>query len=248
MLKPWGESKVLAVPGDANKTYAFCADHFLKAYEEAIATKGNFFVALSGGSTPKKIFQMLTNSPYKEKIDWTKIHLFWGDERSVPPTNAESNYRMAMDAGFGKMPIPAKHIHRMVAESDVAKGALAYEAIIHGELQGKGFDYIMLGMGDDGHTASLFPNTKALEEKDRLVIENLVPQKETTRMTLTYRCINEASHIVIYVVGEGKQERLQEILELKQELYPIQKVGTSSHKALWIIDSAAFGSESKKEQ
>jgi 6-phosphogluconolactonase len=239
-IKPWDERREIAAPGTAEATHLFCVKHFIAAYEEAVADKGSFFVALSGGSTPKIVFNILTSPPYVSKIDWSKVHLFWGDERSVGATDPDSNFKMAMDAGFSSVAIPFFQIHRMEGEKDIEAGALAYEKIIRKELQGKGLDYLILGMGDDGHTASLFPGTKALEEKDRLVVANHVPQKDTYRMTFTFPYINAAKHIVIYVVGKKKHEKVKEIRALKENVYPIQRVGTKEHKALWIIDDEAL--------
>ena len=240
MLKPWDDRRDIAVPGDAKATYEFCLEHFLKAYNAAVEEKGSFFVALSGGSTPKNIFKLLTSPAHVEKVDWTKVHLFWSDERSVPPEDPDSNYKMAMDAGFSSLPIPPEQIHRMVAEKEIEKGAMQYEELLKKTLQGKGLDYLMLGMGDDGHTASLFPGTKALGETQKLVVANHVPQKKTDRMTFTFTCINQAKEIVIYVVGKNKQEKVQEILSLEDNVYPVQHVGTKEHKALWILDTEAL--------
>ncbi len=135
------------------------------------------------------------------------------------------------------MGIPPGQIHRMEGEIDIEKGATEYEKLIKAEV--KAFDYLMLGMGEDGHTASLFPGTEALKVKDKLVVANKVPQKNTIRMTLTYPCINAAKNIVLYVLGEKKQLMLKEIYSHKQPCYPVEEVGTTSNKALWIVDTAA---------
>ncbi len=237
----WDERRDVIIPGDTVETLAFCTTHLLHAYKEAVRSHGSFCIALSGGSTPKSIFNKMTQSPIKEKIDWSKIHLFWSDERSVPADHPDSNYRMAMDAGFSSMAIPKEQIHRMVAEQDIDEQAKAYEETIQRILQKRPFDYIMLGMGEDGHTASLFPNTLGLSESQKLVCANWIPQKETWRMTLTYPCINEASHIVIYVLGAGKNQTLLSVLHEHKPFtdYPIIKIGTPTHKALWICDAAA---------
>src|SRR6185369_8606463 len=191
----------LLVPGDYDATLHFCVEHFINTCRDAIQDHGQFFVALSGGSTPKAIYELLCQPPYSSEIEWSKIHLFWSDERSVPPTSPDSNYHMAMKAGFEKMLFVPEHIHRMVAETDIEKHALQYEKKILKTLQGQSFDLIMLGMGEDGHTASLFPETEALKAKGRLVVANHVPQKETWRMTLTFDCINDAANTVFYVMG-----------------------------------------------
>lgn len=228
----------LIIPGDANVTMAFCADHFLKMSQKAIADHGAFYVALSGGSTPKELFHRLSLPPFSESVDWAKVHLFWSDERTVPPDHPDSNYAMAMAAGLGKMPIPKNQIHRMQAESDLEQHAELYEKTIRDVLQGRPFDMIMLGMGDDGHTASLFPNTEGLKETKRLVIPNHVPQKNTWRMTMTFPLINSALCTVFYVIGANKKEMLSRVLKSGEEL-PSGRVGTNEHPAHWIADEAA---------
>ncbi len=238
-IHPWDERRNIAIPGDEKETLAFCVKHIITAYKEAVAKTGSFTVALSGGSTPKAIFTLLTTPPYVSQIDWTKVHLFWSDERSVPPDDSESNFHMAMEAGFKSVGIPPSQIHRMKGETTIEEEAKLYEELLHRKLKNKGFDYLMLGMGEDGHTASLFPGTEALKIQDRLVVANHVPQKDTWRMTLTYPCINSSKNIVLYVLGEKKQKLLQEIYSHKKPCYPVEKVGTEIHKALWIADIEA---------
>ena len=240
-ISHWNDVRDVAVPGDTKKTLTFCLEHLLDAYASSVKDHGAFYMALSGGSTPKTIFEMLTASPYKEKIDWSKVHLFWSDERSVPKDHPESNYHMAMQAGFAKMPLLPGQVHRMIAEEKIEQHAAEYEKIITAELGDRPFDYMMLGMGEDGHTASLFPHTAALGEEHKLVVANWVPQKNTWRMTFTYPCINRAKHIVIYVMGSSKKEMLRKVLSDEGHFVdlPITKIGTKGHKALWICDSAA---------
>jgi 6-phosphogluconolactonase len=240
-IEPFDERRDLLIPGDEAATLDLCVRHFVSTAREAIQNHGNFFVALSGGSTPKKIYQAVTTSPYKEQIDWNKVYLFWGDERSVPPEAPESNYKMAMDAGFSSVSIPKDQIHRMVAEENIEENALAYEKTIQNTLQDRPFDLVILGMGEDGHTASLFPQTEGLKAENRLAIANYVPQKNTWRMTLTFDALNSALNTAIYVIGDSKKNTLAEIFssELKPERYPIQLIGTKESKALWIVDDAA---------
>lgn len=227
----------IAIPGDKKATIAFCIDHWVNIAKESIQDHGAFYVALSGGSTPKAIYQALATS-HNETIDWKKVHLFWSDERSVPPSHDESNYRMAMDSGLGKLPIPEDNIHRMVAEEDIGTGATEYENTIHSVLKDRPFDLVMLGMGDDGHTASLFPETSALEEKTRTVVANYVQKKETWRMTMTYPLINAARHIAVYVIGKEKSDMLYNIL-IENAPLPSHEVGSEGNKALWIADQEA---------
>lgn len=242
-LKPraWDERREIIVPGDFQKTLIFCVEHFIAICKRAIKDHGSFFVALSGGSTPKAIFQCLCSSPYSQMIEWSKVYLFWGDERAVPPESDESNYHMAMQAGLGKMPIPQTQIHRMHAEENIEENANLYEQTIANTLKGRPFDLIMLGMGEDGHTASLFPHTEALKVQHKLVIANYVPEKKTWRMTFTYECINQANHIAIYVLGDSKKKMLAEVLlsPPQFERYPVQRIGIPTHPALWVIDETA---------
>jgi 6-phosphogluconolactonase len=239
MLKKIDERRDLAVLENMEACIAFCVDHVLSCYQKAIQDHGAFFVALSGGSTPKAIFERMTASPISEQINWSKVHLFWGDERPVPPDHSESNFHMAMKAGFERMGIPPSQIHRMVAETDIEQNAEAYESILKKTLPNGQFDLVMLGMGEDGHTASLFPGTAGLTAQGRLVIANYVPQKNTWRMTLSFDCINKAKNIAIYVLGRLKKEMLEIILEKKPSIYPIEQIGTPEHKALWIADQEA---------
>jgi 6-phosphogluconolactonase len=246
--KEWREERVLfnekwdvAIPGDRKETIQYCVDQFLELAQESMEDHGNFSVALSGGSTPKAIFQELALPKNSKNVDWKKVLLFWGDERSVSPHDSESNFHMAMESGFSKLPIEAKNIFRMKAESDIEENAREYENIFIEKVASKSFDLIMLGMGEDGHTASLFPKTHGLHSVDRLVIANYVPQKNTWRMSLTYECINNAKNISIYVLGESKAAIVEKIFlaEYQPDEFPIQGIGTSLRKALWILDKDA---------
>jgi 6-phosphogluconolactonase len=239
--KAWDERRSLIIPGDYNTTLIFCVEHFVSLATAAIQDHGSFYVALSGGSTPKAIFDLLTEGRLASHLDWSKVHLFWGDERTVGPDHPDSNYRMAMSCGLGKMPIPPTQIHRMQAETDLEENAKHYEDIIRTVMHGRPFDLVMLGMGEDGHTASLFPHTQGLKVTDRLVIANEIPQKNCARMTLTFPCINLANAIVFYVLGASKKYTLSEVLLSPPDFdrYPSQGIGTKEHKALWIADEAA---------
>ncbi len=241
MLKVLDNRRDLVIPGETETTLNYCAQHFISIAKSAIEDHGAFFVALSGGSTPKAIFELLTAAPFNQMVDWSKVHLFWSDERAVGPENTDSNFHMAMHAGLGKMPIPKDQIHRMQAEKDIEENALAYEQKIKEILKGRPFDLVMLGMGEDGHTASLFPHTEGLKAKNRLVIANYIPEKKTWRMTFTFECINQAENIAIYVLGASKKSTLAEVLLSPDQFdhFPIQKIGTPSHHALWIVDVAA---------
>jgi 6-phosphogluconolactonase len=249
--RAWDERRDIIVPGDYSMALIFCVEHFVNLSKQMIKDHGAFFVALSGGSTPKAIFQNLSSPPYDQMVEWNKVHLFWSDERAVPPDHPDSNYLMAMQAGLEKMTIPKEQIHRMHAEEKIEENALAYEQEIAAALKGRPFDLVMLGMGEDGHTASLFPYTEGLNAEKRSVIANYIPEKKIWRMTFTFDCINQANHIAIYVLGAAKKEMLAEVLLSPNQFdrYPVQRVGTPTRRALWIADEAAAQELiAKKEQ
>lgn len=241
LTQKFDERRSIIIPGDAKETIEFCVKQFLQIAHSSIKKNDIFTVALSGGSTPNAIFKALSQPPYRNELDWSKVLFFWSDERSVPPTHPESNYHMAMEAGLAQLPIPKDHIFRMRAEKDIEQNALKYEQDIIRNIPSKRFDLMMLGMGEDGHTASLFPHTEGLHIKDRLVIANHIPQKQTWRMSLTYECIQNAHHICIYVIGKNKSDMVAQALKgnYEPDSIPIQKIGTAHNQALWILDHEA---------
>lgn len=216
----------------------YSVNFFIQCANDAIKERGLFSVALSGGNTPKMIYERLTHPENRSKVDWQRAFVFWSDERSVPPDHQDSNYRMAMEAGLKTLPIPKNQIFRMQAESDIESHAAAYEALITQHLPEARFDFVMLGMGDDGHTASLFPHTEALKESKRLVLPNFVPKFKTWRMTLSFPCINASRHICVYVLGSKKEEMLTKVLSkpYQPENLPAQRIGTVENPAIWITD------------
>jgi len=226
----------IQIEDTADSAVAFAVEHWIHSAKQAIQQRGFFAVALSGGSTPKAIYQKLILS---KEIDWSKIFLFWGDERAVPPTSSESNYKMAMES-FQKVPIPLHQIFRMHAEENIEANAKEYEEKIRHHLGKQLFDLVMLGMGEDGHTASLFPGTKALTVEEHLVCANEVPQLKTDRMTLSFSCINQSKKIAIYALGAAKKEMISKVLEAPiLSDYPSSNIGTVERPALWILDKAA---------
>ncbi|MEX1012889.1 MAG: 6-phosphogluconolactonase [Waddliaceae bacterium] len=238
-IQPLDDRRNFVIFENTSQAIQFAADHFLGAANRAIKAKGAFYVALSGGSSPKAIFEQLLK--HKEACDFTKVWLFWGDERAVPPDHPESNYKMAMETAFSTLPVPKEQIFRMQAEKSIEKNALSYEKMIQKTIPDGSFDLLMLGMGEDGHTASLFPNTNALKRQDRLVVANFIPQKNQWRMTLTFPCINAAKEIVIYVFGKGKAKKLNEVFTtpFNPDEIPIQAVGTPDNPALFILDQGS---------
>lgn len=225
------------------------ADEFARAARAATAARGRFTVALSGGSTPKRLYELLTGAPWRDVVDWGAVEIFFGDERRVPPDDPDSNYHMANQAMLEALPIPASRVHRMETERpnlDVA--ALGYEATLSrvfgvpaGSATPPCFDLVFLGLGPDGHTASLFPHTAALRETRRWCVPNWVPQKETHRMTLTYPVLNHAAEVIFLVAGEDKAAPLAEVLEgaSDPERLPSQRIRPVDGKLVFLIDSAA---------
>lgn len=235
MLKSWDARRDYIIPGDAKQTIDFAVEHWIHSAERAIQQRGRFAVALSGGSTPKSIYQKLCLKP----LDWSKIWLFWSDERAVPPDHSDSNYGMAMEF-FKNVPIPPSQIFRMVAERDIEKNALDYEQKIYHILGNHLFDLVMLGVGEDGHTASLFPKTEGIEVNNRIVIANKIEEKKAWRMTLTFPCINQSFHSAIYCIGASKQVIVPKVLNAPIiSEFPSSRIGTFENKALWILDSDA---------
>lgn len=218
------------------------AEIFVSIGNQAIETNGRFSVALAGGSTPKSLYQLLASDAYKNRIDWTHIFFFFGDERNVLPTDEESNFRMANENLLKPLQISEENIFRWQTESKNA--AENYEKTIReffdlSETEFPCFDLILLGMGDDGHTASLFPFTEALTETSRIAVENWVEKLETNRLTLTFPVINNASNIIFLISGASKAEVLREVLEgeFKGEYLPSQNVKPTNGYLFWLIDT-----------
>jgi 6-phosphogluconolactonase len=225
---------------DAPEAIRYAVEHWVAAAQVFIAKKGRFAVALSGGSTPNAIYQMLATPPYCRQIDWKKVFLFWSDERSVPSDHKDSNYHAAMIHGFSHLPLDPAKVFRMEADGQIDRGAEKYEAIIRKTLGPALFDMVMLGVGIDGHTASLFPNTQALHVKDRLVVANHIASANTWRMTLTVPCINQSEQSVFYMFGAAKQTIVRNVLTSpSHSLWPASQIGTFDRKSLWILDAAA---------
>jgi 6-phosphogluconolactonase len=238
-ILPFDSRRDIIIPGDKEKTIAFCVQQFLAIAAEAIEKRGQFIVAFSGGQTPHAIFKELSDPKYRSALDWKKVLCFWSDERSVPPNHPDSNYSNAMESGLAKLPLDQQNIFRMVAEVDIEKNARAYEDLIREKVPNREFDLVMLGMGDDGHIASLFPGTRGLNKNKELVIANYVPLKQTWRLSFTYTCIHQARVICIYVLGKSKAKMVALALEgevTEENLIPAQRVGTPSHHALWVLD------------
>jgi len=216
------------------------ADRFITHASDAIATRGRFDVALAGGSTPKAMNAILAAQP--QAIDWTRVRFFFGDERCVPPDHPDSNYRMTRETLFAPLGIAEAQIFRMHGEDEPHAAAAAYDALLARELGAAAvFDAVFLGMGPDGHTASLFPGTIAGIDHARRVVANFVPKFETFRLTLTPPVINAARHVTITAGGAEKAASLAAVLDGPHEpdTYPSQLVAPASGELTWLVDAAA---------
>lgn len=226
------------------------AELFVATARRAVKDSGRFSVALCGGSTPRSLYSLLAEErAWRRSMPWKKSHFFWGDERHVPPSHAGSNTRMAMEAMLSKVPVPASNLHRIEGElAEADKAASSYErtlrkffALAQGEYPR--FDLVLLGIGSDGHTASLFPGTPALEERSRLVVSNRVEKLRTERITLTAPALNNAAHIVFLVTGADKAEALAAVFEGAYEpaRFPAQLIRPARGRLTLLADAAAAG-------
>jgi 6-phosphogluconolactonase len=234
------------VAATAEEIAKLAADAFAEAVVKAVQARGIARVAISGGSTPKTVFELLATDPYLSVIPWPRLQLFWVDERCVPPTHEESNYRMTKAALLDKVPLPADNVHRMEGELDPEEAASRYEAAIRNAFRLEGaqtptFDLIWLGLGPDGHTASLFPHTQGLNEMSRLVMANHVPQKDVWRITLTWPVIVQGREVAFLIEGEEKAEVVRTVFTggYDPEAFPAQLIRPASGKLILMLDSAA---------
>ncbi len=221
---------------------------FINSILSAVAARGRARVAISGGSTPKAMFALLANAeqPFLKQVPWEALDLYWVDERCVPPDDKESNYRMTNEAMLLHVPLAPERVHRMEGEFDPEVAASRYESTLRNTFKLEGaetptFDLILLGMGDDGHTASLFPHTAALDEMSRLVVANHVAQKNTWRITLTWPVINQGRLVAFLIEGEAKAGILHEVLlgSYDPETKPSQLIRPASGELLYLLDAAA---------
>lgn len=223
---------------------AAAAQRFSALASQSCAERGAFHVALAGGSTPRRLYALLATPAYAEAIAWDKVHIYFGDERCVPPEHADSNYRMAHEALLSRVPVPATNIHRMAGElPDAAEAAADYarqlQALLPQQDGQPCFDLVLLGMGDDGHTASLFPGTTALEESSWTVAAVYVDKLSAWRITLSFTAINHARHVLLLVTGAGKAATLAQVFAPGVgERFPVQRVRPRG-RLEWLLDEAA---------
>jgi 6-phosphogluconolactonase len=222
----------------------FFCDHAVAA----VKARGVARIAISGGSTPKRMFELLADptKPFLAEVPWEQLHLFWVDERTVPPTDPESNYRMTSEAMLQHVPLPTARVYRMEGELQPEVAAARYESRIRNAFKLEGaetptFDLILLGMGDDGHTASLFPHTAGIDEMNKIVMANHVPQKDTWRITLTWPVIIQARTVAFLIEGANKAEVLRDVLlgSFDPESKPSQLIRPASGQLTMLLDQAA---------
>jgi 6-phosphogluconolactonase len=246
---------VVVVP-NAEALAREAARRFALRATEAIETRGRFSVVLSGGSTPGGLYRLLAGQPYRDQIPWQTVHLFWGDERCVPPQDPGSNYLLAEEALIAHVPIPPENVHRIRGELEPQQAAAAYDRQLRAffvegtgrardrkpEIQNpKSFDMVLLGLGRDGHTASLFPGSPALDERERLAVavEAHYEDRPSQRVTLTLPAINSARRILFLVAGSAKAEIVRAVLATPKGILPAQQVRPSAGQVAWLLDAAA---------
>lgn len=227
------------------------AHRFVAAAEEAIEASGRFVVALSGGSTPRGLYALLATDAYASRVDWSRVHVLWGDERCVPPDDPASNYRMARQALLDHVPLAEGNVHRIAGESDPAEAASAYERQLRRlfgsptgpprPTPGARFDLVLLGLGKDGHTASLFPGSKAVRETGRWVMAERIAGVPRARVTLTPPVINAAAEVLFLVSGGDKAAMLHRVLDgpWRSDALPAQAIVPAAGRLGWLVDAGA---------
>lgn len=244
------ENQKIQIVADAEALSKAAAEILVEHIRKTLKTRDVYNIALSGGSTPRRLYALLAGEAViRDQISWHRVHFFWGDERHVPPDHPDSNYRMADAALLSKAPIPAANIHRIRSEDpDAGKAAADYEQEIRQFFkidagQMPCFDCVLLGMGADGHTASLFPGTAALEETRCLVVANWVEKFQSYRITMTVPVFNQAERILFLISGKEKANTLKSVMTNRQESssYPIQRIRPEQGQRIWLIDLSAAG-------
>lgn len=243
--------RILTTP---QELFAAAAEEIAHLVNDAVTARGKFTIALSGGSTPKNLYTLLATNA-RAALPWDRMFFFWGDERHVGPTDPDSNYRMVQEAMLAKVPVPAENVFRVPAENpDAPAAASEYEATLRkffqlGPNEIPRFDLILLGMGPDGHTASLFPGTPALEEKSRLFVSNWVEKLKTYRLTLTLPVLNAARTVAFLISGTDKAAVLKTVLEdpaAPPEQYPSKLIRPNDGELIWFLDRGAANALSTK--
>lgn len=246
MTAPHSEPDII-ISDDREALNREAAERFVAAARDAVAERGRFMVALSGGSTPKALFELLATDEWRDQVDWSRTHLFWGDERYVPKDHADSNYRMTREALISKIDIPEGNVHRVQTEGGTPEEvARVYEETLReafgiGEGEVPRFDLIHLGLGDDGHTASMFPGTTAMHEAERLVVPVWVEKFQSNRITTTPVVLNNAAEVQFLVAGASKKEVVPQVIRgpYEPDRLPSQTVRPHSGTLRWLLDRDA---------
>ncbi len=235
--------KIHAYP-NKEKLVAATAEFVADSVEQAIQQNGLCNLALSGGNTPGGVFTLLASGSCRDRVDWSKLHLFWGDERMVPPEHDDSNFRLVQDTLLDHVKIPAENVHRMRGEIAPEEAAAEYAGLMHGHFKESPpcFDLMLLGLGEDGHTASLFPGTDAVEECEKHTIAVFVPKLDAWRVTLTLPVLNASRKVLFLVSGKSKSEMVQRIISNKQPAkeIPATMVSPQNGELHWMLDSDAM--------
>jgi len=221
------------------------AELFADEARKAVQARGRFLVALAGGSTPRRTYELLAREPFRALVPWQKTHVFWGDERCVPADDPRNNALVARRMLLGQVPVPCEQVHPMICDSSPREAVVEYEALLRGFFAAgcPRFDLVLLGLGENGHTASLFPGTSVLEERQRWVADVYLAEEGEHRLTLTAVAINQAALVVFLVSGHGKAPILRKVLQESQDprSIPARLIKPVDGGLLWLVDQGAAG-------
>jgi 6-phosphogluconolactonase len=232
----------IRVSANPSALAATIAEQVVRSAQESLRLSGHFAIALSGGKSPQLLYQTLADAAHASQIDWANVDVFFSDERCLPPDSAESNFRQATEMLLDHVPVAYERVFRMRGEADPRQAAEEYDQLLRGRFPDQGLDLALLGVGDDGHTASLFPGTAALTETQRLCVANYVPGRSVWRLTMTPAFLKRSYEVFVIASGSSKAEVIQRVLEgEKASEYPVQLVRPASGKLLWFLDAAAAG-------
>ncbi len=234
---------MISIYPDLESLSVAAAELFLERANQATKEHSQFSIALSGGNTPRRTYELLGEPPFQNQLPWEKIHIFWGDERCVPLDDPRSNAHMVNKILLEKVPIPSDQVHPITCVGNPARAAKDYEKLLRGFFQDQPprFDLVLLGMGGDGHTASLFPGTSVLKEKERWVFEVFVPGQDFHRVTLTVPVINFAATVIFLISGSDKAHALRGVLEDSPDRgrFPAKLVNPVNGELIWLVDQEA---------
>jgi 6-phosphogluconolactonase len=234
---------MLRIYKDLEELSQAAAQFLLEAAQSAAKTRGKFSLVLSGGNTPRRLYELLAEGPYREQMPWSKTHVFWGDERCVPADDERNNAHMARQVLLNRVPIPDEQIHTIASTLQPLKAAEEYQNILEEYFNGLSptFDFVLLGLGENGHTASLFPETAVLDEKRHWVSEVYLPNLQMWRVTLTAPILNQTRKTVFLVIGASKAWVLNQVLHgaRRPKQLPAQLIQPQKGELLWLVDQAA---------